>query len=49
MTSSARQQSITVVPDSGSGQLIGIAGKMTVKISDGKRSYDLEFRLPEAL
>jgi len=40
------QQSITVVPDSGTGQLVGIAGKMTVIIDAGKHSYDLEYTLP---
>lgn len=43
----AAQQSITVVPDSGTGQLAGIAGKMTVTIApDGKHSYDFDYTLP---
>jgi hypothetical protein len=42
------QQSITVVPDSGTGQLVGIAGKMTITITDGKHSYDFEYTLPKA-
>jgi hypothetical protein len=41
------QLTITVVPDSGSGQLAGLAGKMTIKIADGKHSYDFEYSLPE--
>jgi Protein of unknown function (DUF3224) len=45
MTSSAQQLSITVVPDSGSGQLVDLAGKLTVKIADGKHSYDFECTL----
>jgi Protein of unknown function (DUF3224) len=48
LTSSASQQSITVVPDSGSGQLVGLAGKMTITIADGKHSYDFEYTLPRA-
>jgi hypothetical protein len=48
LTRSAPQQSITVVPDSGTGQLVGLAGKMTVTIADGKHSYDFEYRLPQA-
>lgn len=48
MTSSAQQQSITVVPASESGRLKGIAGKRTVKIADEKHSYDFEYALPEA-
>ena len=49
MTRSAPQQSITVVPDSGSGQLAGLAGSMTVVIGGGKHSYSFEYTLPEAL
>jgi hypothetical protein len=45
---SAAQQSITVVPDSGTGQLVGITGKMTITIADGKHSYDFEYTLPTA-
>jgi hypothetical protein len=41
------QLSITVVPDSGTGQLTGLAGKMNILITDGKHSYDLEYTLPE--
>jgi hypothetical protein len=48
LTRGAAQQSITVVPDSGSGQLVGLAGKMTVTIVDGKHSYDFEYTLPAA-
>jgi len=48
MTGGAQQQSVTVVPDSGTGQLVGISGKMTGKIAEGKHSYDLEYTLPEA-
>jgi len=41
--------SITVVPDSGTGQLAGLAGKMNIIISpDGKHSYDFEYTLPDA-
>ena len=38
---------ITVVPDSGTGALTGIAGKFTVVITDGKHSYDFDYTLPE--
>ena len=46
MTSNSQQQTVTVVPDSGTGQLVGLAGKMTGAIADGKHSYDLEYTLP---
>jgi Protein of unknown function (DUF3224) len=45
MTRGVPQLSITVVPDSGTGQLVGIAGKMEIKIADGKHSYDLEYTI----
>ncbi|MFI5057740.1 MAG: DUF3224 domain-containing protein [Candidatus Acidiferrales bacterium] len=47
MTRGAPQLSITVVPDSGTGQLVGLAGKMAINIADGKHSYDFEYTLPE--
>lgn len=38
--------SISVVPDSGTGALKGISGKMSINIApDGKHSYDLEYTL----
>ena len=48
MTRGVPQLSITVVPDSGTGQLVGLTGKMTINIADGKHSYDFEYTLPEA-
>jgi hypothetical protein len=41
------QLSVTVVPDSGTGKLTGLAGKMNITIVDGKHSYNLEYTLPE--
>lgn len=47
MTQNVPQLTISIVPDSGTGQLKGIAGKMNITIaSDGKHSYDLEYTLP---
>jgi hypothetical protein len=38
---------ILVAPDSGTGELAGIGGKMTINIAaDGKHSYDFEYMLP---
>jgi hypothetical protein len=36
---------ITVVPDSGTGELTGLAGTMTIEISGGKHSYVFEYSL----
>lgn len=45
MTRGEAEMIITVVPDSGTGQLAGLAGRMTIKITDGKHSYDFEYTL----
>jgi hypothetical protein len=42
----APTQSITVVPDSGTDQLIGLTGKMVVIIEGKAHSYDFEYSLP---
>jgi hypothetical protein len=42
------QLSITVVPDSGTGQLTGLSGSMNIIIKDGKHSYDFAYTLPDA-
>jgi hypothetical protein len=47
MTRGAPQLSITVVPDSGTGQLAGLTGKMTITIADGKHFYDFDYTLTE--
>jgi hypothetical protein len=39
------QLSITVVPDSGTGELAGLSGKMNIIISEGKHSYDFEYAI----
>jgi hypothetical protein len=39
--------SITVVPDSGTGELVGIAGKMSIKIDNGAHSYIFDYELQE--
>ncbi len=38
---------IVIVPDSGSGQLTGISGSMTINIApEGRHTYDLAYTLP---
>jgi hypothetical protein len=49
MTRGAPQQTIGVVPDSGSGELAGLAGSMTAVIEGGRHSYHFEYTLPEVL
>ena len=48
MTRGVPQLNVTVVPDSGTGQLVGLAGKMSIDIIDGKHLYDFEYTLAEA-
>ena len=47
MTRGAQQLSITVVPDSGTGALVGIAGVFKLNIVDGKHFYEFEYSLPQ--
>ncbi len=45
MTRDSQQLTITVVPDSGTGQLTGLAGNLTITIVEGKHLYDFEYSL----
>jgi hypothetical protein len=45
MIKGAPAMSVIIVTDSGTGELKGITGKMTIKIDDGKHSYDIEYTL----
>jgi hypothetical protein len=47
MARNTPELTITVVPDSGTGALTGLSGKVTILIApDGKHSYDFEYTLP---
>lgn len=47
MTRGTPELTIHVVPDSGTGELTGLSGKMTIENADGKHSYDFAYTLPE--
>jgi hypothetical protein len=47
MNRGAQQLSITVVADSGTEQLTGIAGTFYLTIVDGKHLYTFDYTLPE--
>lgn len=47
MTPESQHLAISVVPGSGTGQLVGLAGTMTITIADAKHSYDFEYSLSE--
>jgi hypothetical protein len=36
------------VPDSGTGELAGLAGTMAIIVADGKHSYEFEYTLPSS-
>lgn len=46
MTRGAPELAVTVVPDSGTEELAGLAGRMAITIAGGKHSYELEYTLP---
>ena len=41
------QQSISVVPDSGTGELKGLTGNMTIDVSDGKHYYEFDYLIED--
>lgn len=45
MTRGAAQLAISVVPDSGTGELKGISGTMNIVMADGKKSYAFDYWL----
>ena len=42
------EQDITVVPDSGMGELVGLKGRITIDVSGGEHGYVLEYSLGES-
>jgi len=47
ITDGVAQTVINVVPDSGTDQLAGLAGTMTIKIDNARHSYEFDYTLPE--
>ena len=46
MDRGAQSLSITVVPDSGTGELAGLAGEFHLRIDGGQHYYTLDYTLP---
>ena len=44
----APQLRITVVPDSGTDELVGLAGELTIDVAEGQHTYDFIYTLDEA-
>ena len=38
--------SVSVIPDSGTGDLTGLTGTLMINIADGKHSYEFDYMLP---
>lgn len=47
MSGGVDQLEIAIVPDSGTEELTGIAGKLTLKVVEGEHRYELEYTLPD--
>jgi len=47
MTRGAGELTITVIPDSGTDELVGLRGKMNIIIAEGQHSYEFEYTLAE--
>jgi hypothetical protein len=47
MTRGVPELIVTVVPDSGTGQLTGLAGKMEIVVAGGAHSYEFDYTLDE--
>jgi hypothetical protein len=45
MERGAQQLSVTVVPDSGTGELEGLAGRMRIVVAEGRHSYEFDYTL----
>jgi hypothetical protein len=46
MNRGAAELLVTVVPDSGTGALAGLAGTLAIQIVDGVHRYDFDYTLP---
>ena len=47
MNRNVPELSVIVVPDSGTDELVGLSGKLTIIIEGGKHSYEFEYSLAE--
>lgn len=47
MTRGTPQLTIVVVPDSGTGELVGLTGSLSITITAGKHFYTFDYALPK--
>ncbi|MGD0679465.1 MAG: DUF3224 domain-containing protein [Polyangiaceae bacterium] len=45
MTRGTPSLQVTIVPDSGTGELVGLSGRMDIQIVEGKHLYELDYKL----
>jgi hypothetical protein len=45
MSAGNQTLSLAVVPDSGTGELVGLSGQMAIIIKDGKHFYEFDYEL----
>jgi len=45
MTRGAGQLAISVIPDTGSEELVGLSGTMNIIIADGRHSYEFDYSI----
>ena len=48
MTRGAPTLRVTVVPDSGTDELVGLHGTMTIEVTPGRHAYTFDYALPAA-
>lgn len=48
MNRGVAELNVTVVPDSGTGELAGLSGKMDIKITEGKHFYEFDYHFSDA-
>ena len=48
MTRGVPSLSVTVVPDTGTGQLQGLSGSLAIRIEEGRHYYDFSYDISEA-
>lgn len=46
MSAAEQHLILEVVPDSGTGELTGLGGKMVIQIADGQHGYEFDYSLP---
>jgi hypothetical protein len=47
MKRGAPSLTVTVVPDSGTGDLVGLEGEFSIKNEEGTHSYEFAYRFPD--